>query len=111
MEAKAVFKYIRKSPRKLRLIVDSVRGLHAQAALDQLKFNRKPDALIVHKVIQSAVANASLKQGVRVDKLYVKAIMVEQAPTMKRWMPRAKGSASPILKRMSHLRVILDERL
>ncbi|HBF13582.1 MAG TPA: 50S ribosomal protein L22 [Deltaproteobacteria bacterium] len=111
MEAKAKFTYIRQSPRKLRLVVDLVRGKGVQEALDCLKFQRKVGAVDVSKLIRSAVANALQKGGARADRLFVKTIMVDQAAIMKRFMPRAKGSASSIQKKLSHMTVVLDERI
>lgn len=111
MEARATFKYLRRSPQKLRRIVDQVRGRNVQKALDTLKFDRKPAARDVDKLIRSAVANADQKGSINVDALYVKDIQVSQAPTLKRWMTRARGSASSINKRASHLTVVLDERI
>jgi len=111
MEVKATFKFIRRGPRKIRPIVDVVRGKPVQAALDYLKFERKVGALDVSKLIRSAVANASQKPGVNVDTLYIKKIMVDQGPTLKRFSPRARGSADRILKTMSHITVVLDEKI
>lgn len=111
MESKATFKYVRKGPRKVRRVVDLVRGKDVQAALDLLKFDKRSQARDVEKLIRSALANASTKGGVRVDTLYVKSIMVHQGPILKRWMPRARGAASPIHKKMSHMTVTLDERI
>jgi len=111
MESTATFKYIRRGPRKLRSVVDMIRGKSVQEALDILKFDRKTGALDVSKLIQSAVANAGQKKGINVDLLYVKTIMVNQASIMKRFMPRARGSADQIQKKLSHMTVILDERV
>lgn len=111
MEVKAISKFIRRGPRKIRPIADIVRGKMVQAALDYLKFERKVGAIDITKLIRSAVANASQKPGVNVDTLYVKTIMVDQGPTLKRFSPRARGSADKILKPMSHITVILDEKI
>ena len=111
MEVKATFKFIRKGPRKLRWVVDQVRGKNVQDALDLLKFDRKNGAGDVGKLIRSAVANATQKGGVKVDALYVKRIMVDQAAIMKRFTPRARGSASAIQKKLSHITVVLEERI
>jgi large subunit ribosomal protein L22 len=88
-----------------------VRGLDVAKALDILKFDRKPSARDVGKAIASAAANARQKAGVREDRLYVKKVMVNAGPMLKRFMPRARGSASSIMKRQSHLVVIVDERI
>ncbi len=111
MESKATFKYLRRGPRKFRLVVDQVRGKTVQEALDILKFERKAGGIDVSKLIRSAVANASQKPGMNVDALYVKKIVVDQGPTLKRFMPRARGSADRVLKSMSHITVVLDERI
>lgn len=111
MESKATFKYVRITPRKARLIADLVRGKNVQHALDLLQFSRKSAAVDMGKLIRSAVANANQKGGVRVETLYVKTVMVNGGPIMKRFMPRAKGSASAIQKKMSHLVVVLEEKV
>ena len=108
---KATFKYIRKGPRKLRPIVDLVRGVQVQKALDILKFQKQPPARDVGKLIRSAMANADRKGGINLDALYVKDIQVNQGPIMKRFMPRARGSASKIMKKMSHMTVVLGEKI
>lgn len=110
MEARAIFKNIRQAPRKLRLVVDQVRGKNLQEALDLLEFSKKHGAVRVKKCLKSALANADQKGGARLDKLYVKKAFVDEAVTMKRFLPRARGSASRINKKMSHLTVVLDER-
>lgn len=111
MEASATFKYIRVGPRKLRRIVDQVRGQEVQKALDLLKFDRKPAARDVSKLIRSALANADQKGGFKLDALYIKKIQVDQGPILKRWIPRARGSASSIHKKMSHITVVLEEKI
>lgn len=111
MEVKASSKFIRRGPRKIRSIVDQVRGKSVQAALDYLKFERKVGALEVSKLIRSALANAAQKPGLNLDLLYVKTIAVDQGPSLKRFSPRARGSADQILKPMSHISVILDEKI
>lgn len=111
MEIEATFTHLRRGPRKLRLIVDQVRGKKVQAALDLLKFDKKGGSIDVSKLIRSALANAGGKQGVNVDTLFVKKIFVNPGPTLKRFSPRARGSADRILKRSSHMTVVLDERI
>lgn len=110
MEAFAKKKYLRVSARKLRLLADLVRGKNVQVAIDSLRFSNRKMADDIVAVIKSAVNNASQKQSVSVDKLYVKTILVDEGPTMKRIMARARGSADQILKRMSHLTVVVDEK-
>lgn len=111
MESSATFKYVRTGPRKLRLVADHVRGRKVQTAIDILKFSTKRAALDLGKLIRSAVSNANQKGGGRVESLYVKKIYVNQGPILKRFMPRAKGSASPIQKKMSHVTVVLEEKI
>ena len=111
MESTATFKYVRMAPRKVRLLADLVRGKNVRHALDLLQFSRKTAAQDMGKLIRSAVANANQKGGVRTETLYVKKVMVNPGPIMKRFMPRAKGSASAIQKKMSHLVVVLEERV
>jgi large subunit ribosomal protein L22 len=110
MEAKAVAKYVRMSPQKVRLVVDLVRGKGVQEAKQILSFTRKYAAEPVSKAIESAVANA--KQNPNIDErlLYVREIFVDQGPSLKRWRARAQGRAFSIKKRMSHITVVLDEK-
>ena len=96
----AIARHVRMSPRKVRRVVDTVRGMDApQAAAEP-----------VRKVIQSAVANAESAEGLRVDDLYVSQIFVDEGVTMRRIRPRAKGSASRILKRASHITAVVEPR-
>ncbi len=106
---KAVLKNYRQSPRKVRLIADLVRGKNANEALTILKFVDKRAAGPFAKVIASAMANAK-DHGKNVDKLYIKRVAVDKAPVLKRFMPRARGSASRINKRNSHISVELGEK-
>lgn len=93
------------------MVAHLVRGKGVQAALDLLKFQKRVSAKDVSKLIRSAAANATQKGGVRTDKLYVKSIVVNKGPVLKRWSPRARGSSSMIQKGMSHITVVLDERI
>jgi large subunit ribosomal protein L22 len=110
MEVKAVAKNVRLTPRKVRLVLDLVRGKDVKEALAILKFTPRNTAPVVAKVIKSAAANAKNNHQLDEDKLYVKACYADEARVLKRWMPRAKGSASQILKRSSHITVVVDER-
>jgi large subunit ribosomal protein L22 len=110
MEAKAVAKYIRMSPQKVRLVVDLVRGKKVQEAKNILLYTRKYAAGIVAKVIKSALANATQNPNIDENILYVKEIFVDQGPVLKRWRARAQGRAAGIKKRTSHITVVLDER-
>jgi len=109
MEAKAVAKYIRMSPQKVRLVVDLVRGKKVQEAKNILLYTRKYAAGIVAKVIKSALANAAQNPNIDENILYVKEIFVDQGPALKRWRARAQGRAAAIKKRTTHITVVLDE--
>jgi large subunit ribosomal protein L22 len=107
---KASVKNVRISPRKARLVVDAVRGRSVSDALSILAFTRKKAALPVEKLLKSAVANAMDSHGVSdVDTLVIDQIMVDEGPALKRFTPRARGRATPIRKRTSHIRVTLRE--
>ena len=110
MEAKALARYIRISPQKARLIADLVRGKSVDHAITSLRFLPKKGARLLKKVIESALANASQNEGIDVDTLYVKSIFIDGGPMLKRIMPRAQGRANRILKRTSHITVVLDEQ-
>lgn len=110
MEAKALARQIRISPQKARLIADLVRGKRVESALNTLRFMPKKGARILRKVIESALANASQNEAIDVDTLYIKTIYIDGGPMLKRIMPRAQGRAARILKRSSHITVVLDEQ-
>ena len=109
MEAKAVAKYIRISPQKVRLIMDQIRGKKVEEALNMLTFAPQKGAFVLKKLIDSAVANAEQNQNMDVDRLYVKRVFADEGPTLKRFRARAMGRATRIRKRTSHLTVILEE--
>jgi len=108
MEAKAIQRYVRITPRKCNQVLDLIRGLDVESAQTTLQFTPKYGARVVQKVLKSAVANA-LQGGnrVRLEDLYVKEARVGAGPTLKRWLPRAQGRATPLLKRMSHVSVVV----
>ena len=108
MEAQAKLRNVRLSPRKTRLVVDMIRGKGIQDALNILKFSPQKSAPVVSKLLRSAVANAEQKGVSDVDKLFVKTIMVDQGPVLRRFMPRAQGRASRIRKPTSHITVVLN---
>ncbi|GBD27411.1 50S ribosomal protein L22 [bacterium HR30] len=111
MEARSVVKYVRISPRKLRLVADLVRGKRVEQALHILQFTPKRGARILAKALRSAVANAEQKESrVDVDALIVATVTVDGGPTLKRFLPRAHGRATPIRKRTSHLTVVVSDR-
>lgn len=110
MEVKATLKYGRLGTQKARLVADVVRGMDVNEAIKSLTFMKQKPALIIKKLIESAVANAEDKQVIDVDNLYIKTIYVDKAPDLKRYRPRAQGRAFTIRKKQSHINVILDER-
>lgn len=109
METRAVAKYVRISPRKVRLIMDQIRGKKVEEAINLLAFSPQKGAFILKKLVHSALSNAEANTNVDVDTLYVKRVFADEGPTLKRFRPRAMGRASRIRKRTSHLTVILDE--
>ncbi len=109
MEFKAVAKYVRISPRKVRVIVGAVKGKPVEDGLSALKFMPQKAAGLVAKVLHSAVANADAQSGVDVDDLVIRNITADQGPTLKRFRARARGRGARILKRTSHITVILAD--
>lgn len=109
MEVRAVAKYIRISPQKARLVADVVKGMDVDTALTTLRLMPKKGARILRKIIESAVANADQMETIDIDSLYIKSIRIDGGPTLKRFRPRAMGRATRILKRSSHITVIVDE--
>lgn len=110
MEAKAIAKTVRIAPRKARLVADLVRGKDVAEALVILAHTNKAASPIINKVVSSAFHNAINNHAMDESTLYIKEILVNEGPTMKRFRPRAKGSASPIMKRTSHISVVLAEK-
>ncbi|GFH62646.1 MAG: 50S ribosomal protein L22 [Candidatus Desulfovibrio kirbyi] len=109
MQAKAVAKYQRVSPRKTRLVAGNVMGLWVEEAINILRFTPNKPAGVLYGVMKSALANATQLGGVDVDALRVHEIIVNEGPAWKRFMPRAQGRAGRIRKRTSHITVILAE--
>jgi large subunit ribosomal protein L22 len=110
MQVAARLRYARISPQKCRLVADMVRGKKVGEALTTLEYTPKKAARIVKKVLESAIANAEHNHGADIDELKVSSIMVDEAPTFKRFMARAKGRGNRILKRNSHITVqVADE--
>ncbi len=115
MESTATLRYARISAQKARLVADLVRGKDAGQAIEVLTFLPKKTAPILRKLIESAVANAEHAAGrsnreLDIDKLFVKTVTVDQGTTLRRFRPRAQGRATPILKKTSHITVVLGER-
>ncbi len=110
VEVRAVSKYIRMSPQKVRLVVDLVRGRDVNEALTILRFTPKAAADPVARAIASAAANAEENYGLAADELYVARIWADEGPTLKRGRAGARGRFKPILKRSSHITVVLAER-
>lgn len=111
MEVKAIARFIRMSPRKVRLVADIVRGMDAPAAVLQLQFIKKRAAIPVGKLLKSAMANAENNFKLNPSEMFVKQIMVDGGPVLKRSRARAFGRAAPIRKRSSHITIVLDKRL
>ena len=110
MEVKATAKTLRIPPRKARIVIDLIRGKDVAEAAAILKFTPNAAADAIAKVLKSAVANAVNNNEMKEEKLYVKACYANEGITLKRFMPRAKGSASAIHKRTSHITIVVDER-
>jgi len=110
MEAKAIAKYIRISPNRMRQVVDLIRDKDVAEAMAILKYLPKRGTMPVIKVLQSAVANAEHNYEMDADNLFVKAVYVDQGPTWKRFKPRARGRADMMKKRTSHITVVVAEK-
>ena len=107
MEVSAILRGTRLSAQKGRLVADQIRGLRVEKALNLLAFSPKKGAGIIKKVLESAIANAENNQGADVDELKIVTIMVDEGPSLKRFMARAKGRGTRILKRTSHITVVV----
>ncbi len=115
MQARAMAKNVGMSPRKMRMVIDLIRGRGVNEAYSILKFSKKAATTPIEKALRSAVANAQQKADAQgtfldVDDLVVREAFVNEGPTMKRFSPRAMGRATPIMKRSSHLTIIVDEK-
>ncbi len=110
IEVSATAKYVRIAPRKARMVVDMIRNKSVAQALEILQFCNRAAAVDVAKVVRSAVANAENNNDLRADELVIARCYVDEGPTLKRIRPRAKGSASRINKRMSHITVTVAPR-
>jgi len=110
MEDLAKHLFARSSAQKARLVADQVRGLPVEKALELLSYSPKKAAVLIKKVVDSAIANAEHNEGADVDELVITKICVDEGPTMKRIMPRAKGRADRIMKRSCHITVVVSDR-
>src|SRR5438552_9077258 len=111
MEVRSIYRYAKISPFKAREVTREIQGLPVSAALDLVAFSPKKAATLVNKTLKSAVANAENNANLKVDGLVVKEAVVGEGRTMKRMMARARGSGSRILKRTSHIRIILTDEI
>src|SRR6266699_1847215 len=111
MEVRSIHKYARISPYKAREVTREIQGLPVSAALDRLAFTPKKAAFLISKTLKSAIANAENNANLKPDGLVVKEAIVGEGPTLKRIMARARGSASWILKRSSHIRIVLSDEI
>ena len=111
MEIRSTYKYARISPFKVREVTREIQGLRVSAALDLLAFTPKKAASLIGKTLKSAIANAENNANLKPDGLVVKEATVGEGPTLKRIMARARGSASRILKRTSHIRIVLSDEI
>src|SRR5947207_11039872 len=111
MEVRSIYRYARISPFKVREVTREIQGLPVSAALDLLAFTPKKAAFLINKTLKSAIANAENNANLKVDGLVVKEAIVGEGPTMKRMMARARGSGSRILKRSSHIRIVLTDEI
>ncbi len=111
MEVRSIYKYARISPFKVREVTREIQGLPVSAALDVLAFTPKKAAFLINKTLKSAIANAENNANLKADGLVVKEAVVGEGPTFKRMMARARGSGSRILKRTSHIRIVLSDEI
>ncbi len=108
--ARAVLRYVRIAPRKCRIVVDAIRGKDLEEAIAILQYTPKRAAPLIEKLVRSAAANATENHEMRREDLYVAEAYVDQGPTFKRAHPRYRGQSFPILKRTSHITVVVRER-
>ena len=111
MEVKAKLRHYHLAPRKIRLVLDVIRGLDVDQALKQLEFVNKKSAPAIIKLLNSAIANAVNNFSLDKNNLFIKIAFADQGPAIKRWRPRAHGRAAQIKKLTSHITLVLDERI
>jgi large subunit ribosomal protein L22 len=109
MQVRSVAKYVRLSAQKCRLVADQIRSLPVEQALEILSFSNKKGAVPMKKVLDSAIANAEHNEGADIDELWVSQVMVDEAPTIKRYRARAKGRGTRILKRNCHITLSVSD--
>lgn len=109
MEIIAKYRKVKSSAQKIRLIANLIRGKKVNKVLDILTYHKKKAAYLVKKILNSAIANADHNNGIDKDDLFIKKIFIDEGPVMKRMMPRAKGRSDRILKRTSHITVIVSD--
>lgn len=109
MATSATLKYAHSAPQKMRLVADQIRGLPVDRAINILAFSNKKAAVIIGKLLASAIANAEHNDGADIDDLRVVSVLVDTGPVMKRLLPRARGRADRIIKRMSHITITVAE--
>lgn len=110
MATKATLRFTRQAPRKMRLVADQIRGKSVEKALNILAFSEKESAEVLKKVLESAIANAEHNDNADIDELKIVEICVDQGPTLKRMMPRARGRADRLLKPTSHVTITVAEQ-
>jgi large subunit ribosomal protein L22 len=110
METRASIRHMRVGPQKARLVVDMIRGKGVEEAIGILEFNARRASKQIAKTLKSAIANAEATQNVDVDTLYVKSAWVDEGRVAKRFLPRAHGRATKVIKRSSHITIVVDER-
>jgi len=109
MEFTAKYKYADMSPRKVRLVADLIRGKHVNDALQVLRATNKRASFLIDRTLRSAIANADESMEADMDQLHVKAVWIDPGPIRKKWWPRARGRATPIRGRTSHINIVLDD--
>jgi large subunit ribosomal protein L22 len=110
MDAKAVIRYTRMSPRKARIVANMIRGKDIDEAMAILRFQERKAAKIMRKLLVSAIANAHTNHQLEVDNLVVKTVLVDGGPILKRWMPRAMGRANRMNRRTAHVTIVVGEQ-
>ena len=111
MQVAAKLRHLHLSPRKVRLVADIIRGQNVEHAVNLLSFTNKRAARPLLKLLNSAIANAENNFKLKKNNLYISELRVDEGPTLKRWMPRAMGRATPINKRTSHISIVLNEKV